>query len=214
MYRKPAVKKQKQHANDYTIYSKNTDISKFLKKKETYTISIDPAQNYYSIQIIRRDDSETEICTLSVTNLGKNKKDYHDPYFTNLIELLDEHEDWWEHINLVLVEECNIGEKTNIVCITIQHHTIAYFLTRCPNAIVACISSKVRLRALGCPTNLNRIGQKAWSVEEYQKILKKRGDDRSVRLFMSAKGKKDDMADTGMQEEAFRKLVNEIFLED
>jgi hypothetical protein len=188
--------------NDYITYSKNTDLSSLEKLDEVFVIGLDPSIRSYGVGIESWKKGEQPSCIMLFKFGAPRNKANCNSNLTNFNDILDGCEEWWPHINLVIVERQIPGKKTYPLYV----HTLSYFLLKCPNAIVLDVSPMLKGRVLEAPPHLNTTGLKKWSVEIGLCIVKERNDEFALEQLKS--GKLDDKTDVIAEIKAFMEYLS------
>jgi len=215
MYRQKIPKSQKPDGNDYTIYNPHT-LSLELRNERwgnfVRIVSIDPGSVNYALRVSLR---------------ARNKQFYFPPkteYMENLhfvpksasieevsagiIELLR-----FLKVALPTFLDCHIIIIERQLPINYRANrfsmaTLSFFLDHLADAkylpIIAEIHPKLKGKMLGCPKGTSENQLKRWSVEKAAELCWCRYDP-ALDIFMK-KGKRDDIADTITQAEAFSKI--------
>ena len=88
----------------------------------------------------------------------------------------------------------------------IAQHTLTFFMIQLKNLpqlpMIFEIDSKLKGKELDAPKTLNKNGLKEWAVQIATQLLKQRNDNKGLDILYSNR-KKDDLADTLCQIEAF-----------
>lgn len=135
----------------------------------------------------------------------KLKSYLHPDIFRNMIAELDKCE-FLKDLDTVLVEQqVSFGKKVNVKALKIGAHCFNYFLMRYSNIEVIEFPAYNKTKVLGAPKGLTKYQRKKWSVEEAKYILNLRKDEKNLADLSNAK-KKDDLADTLTQLQAFKVL--------
>lgn len=174
----------------YTIFSENKDMGSLLGMEEIKVVSIDPAIDNFGFRLEVR--TPTSLRTVFM------EKSVHEDCFLSLTRYLDSFD--MSEASIVLIES---QMTINYDMIRVSQHCITYFCLRYPSVIVVELSSKLKTNVLGAPKGMTKPQRKKWSVEEAERIYTKYGDTEGMRMLRSTVGKKDDVADTTTQSEAF-----------
>jgi hypothetical protein len=191
--------------NDYCVLSKNKDFERLKGLDEFFIVALDPAIKNFGMSIESRSwDGEASTVSLFKFGVRTERKNNKTKLFTDLTKTLDEYEEWWPHISLVIVEK---QMTKNPDATQIAYYATSYFLFNCPDAIVVEINPKLKTKVLGGPTGYAAV--KRWSVVKGKEILRERNDKFGLSQL---KGEKlDDMTDTLVESEAFIKYLKRIF---
>jgi len=150
------------------------------------------------------------------------KKCYLDPQtFINMNNVLDSYSEYWDKCSYFVIEQqMSFGKnKINTMALKLGQHCYSYFLFRYgtfkkPIEFPAYHKTKV----LGCSKiqnklkngkirykNINKPQRKKWAVKKAIEILTLRNDIETLDIISTHK-KKDDLADTLIQLQAFKFL--------
>lgn len=98
----------------------------------------------------------------------------------------------------------------NYKAVRLSQHVVSYLSLLLKDCllmpIIVELDSKVKSRYLGCPRGLNERQTKLWLIEKALQLLTWRNDAENAALIRDSK-KKDDLADTVCQAEAFFVLI-------
>ena len=151
------------------------------------------------------------IRNLDLTN-GCNKKAYLDPkVFINMIDVLDEYEEYWKYCSVFLIEQqMNFGKKKrNPMAQKLGQHCYSYFVFNYRDfKKVIDFPSYHKTQILGAPKKFGLItkeykngnkrdikdNRKKWSCRMVGEILQKRKDTTSLEIWSDTK-KQDDISD-------------------
>jgi hypothetical protein len=149
--------------------------------------------------------------------------------FHNMTNLLDNYSDYWDKCCCFVIEaQMNFGKmKSNPKALKLGHHCQSYFMFRYGRfKQVLEFPAYYKTQVLGCEKIKGKLGKngknrwvsidkpsrKKWSVVKATEILHKRGEEDTIDNIKT-KSKKDDLADTLIQLQAFKFLCfvsNEI----
>lgn len=214
-------KSQAPDKNEYTIHD-TTRISHEIRdelwwsENEIIIVSIDPGIKNFAIRIEKRpafyekNAQPSEIKTLFFNKCDisadfTDEKNNNDVY----VLLIDKLDAWIEQylplIHLVIIER---QLPVNYKAVRISQCVIDYFVIRLKRSnkypLIIELKPNVKSKELGAPKHLNDRGIKEWSVVEALSLLRIRGDQYAINCIENApKSKKDDLADTVTQIEAF-----------
>lgn len=154
-------------------------------------------------------------------NCVKGKK--MDPNtFHNMTDLLDRYSDYWDKCCCFVIEaQMNFGKmKNNPKALKLGHHCQSYFMFRYGRfKEVIEFPAYHKTQVLGCEKirgkqckngkykwkTIDKPARKKWSVVKATDILNKRGEEDTIKNIKT-KAKKDDLADTLTQLQAFKYL--------
>lgn len=153
---------------------------------------------------------------------GTNCKKYLDPeVYHNMVDLLDEHREYWDRCEAFVIEQqMSFGKKHNTMALKLGQHCYSYFVftygrfksvVEFPSYYKTQILGAAKIESL---TKKGKVTYKAidkplrkkWSVEKATAILAERGDFETMSELTSKK-KKDDLADVLCQLQAYKVLA-------
>jgi hypothetical protein len=149
--------------------------------------------------------------------------------FHNMTDLLDSYSDYWDKCCCFVIEaQMNFGKlKSNPKALKLGHHCQSYFMFRYGRfKQVVEFPAYYKTQVLGCQkikgnegkngkcrwVSIDKPSRKKWSIVKATEILEKRGEEETINNIKT-KSKKDDLADTLTQLQAFKFLYfvsNEI----
>lgn len=152
---------------------------------------------------------------------GTNLEKYFDTDICyNLFEMLDEYEDYWNTVSIVIVEkQMAFGKKINTMALKLGQSCQSYFMMNYGRELkVIEFPAYYKTLILGAPQEetktkngklkyktLGDRDRKKWSIQEVFNILTLRDDCETMAQIGSMK-KKDDVADVFVQLQAFKYL--------
>lgn len=146
---------------------------------------------------------------------------YLDPEtFHNMTDLLDSYSEYWDKcIAFVIEEQMSFRGKKNPMAVKLGQHCYSYFCFRYGrHKQIVEFPSYHKTQVLGAGKiagkknkkgnvrykAMDKPARKRWSIAKAKEMLDARGESQVV---LTAKGKKDDLADTWCQLQAFKFLV-------
>jgi hypothetical protein len=137
----------------------------------------------------------------------------------NMNDELDFYSDIWEKCDYVVIEQqMSFGKKINLIAIKIAQHCASYFIMKYPNINIIEFPSYHKTQVLGAEkevkktkrgnpkfVSMSKPKRKKWAVNTCKEILENKGDLVSLERINKSK-KKDDLADTYLQLQAFKYL--------
>lgn len=196
------MNKKKIYKSDYVVHSLKSDFKEYLTLP-TIIVSADPGVNGFAVLIVCRNRSNVEMCSMEVKSLSRKKKDSENDYkCSSLVSYLDTMEKWWESVSYVILEK-----QMKDTTLAVYYQALSYFIIKCPQAVIVTVSPKLKGRMLDAPKNLNNKGLKDWAIEKFEELCEERNDETSRITMENKKGRKHDMADCAVQEEAFYQLL-------
>lgn len=141
--------------------------------------------------------------------------------FHNMTDLLDSYSEYWDKCCCFVVEQqMQFGKKSNPKALKLGHHCQSYFIFRYGRfKQVVEFPAYHKTQVLGCKKikgkkckngkyrwkTIDKPSRKKWSIVKATEILEKRGEEDTINNIKS-KTKKDDLADTLTQLQAFKFL--------
>lgn len=172
-----------------------------------------------------------QVCMNGITILHKNsdltyncqKGKYLDPEtFYNMVDLLDKYSEYWDKCSFFVIEQqMSFGKnKRNTMALKLGQHCYSYFVIRYgrfKNVIEFPAYHKTQV--LGAEKikgkkykngnyrwkTIDKPARKKWSINKATEILSYRGEEHTIKNIKT-KPKKDDLADTLTQLQAFKYL--------
>lgn len=126
-----------------------------------------------------------------------------------MVKVLDEIKNYLDDCSTILIEQqMAFGRnKNNVKALKIAQHLYSYFIFNYSvYKEVIEFPSYNKTKILGAPKKLKKPERKKWAETMYSEILKLRGDTVSLESQNTRK-KKDDVADTCCQLQAFKYMV-------
>lgn len=222
-HQKTIPKSQKNSKSPYIIHDphisdhqkKNWSNCKFIR-----IISIDPGTKHLAIRIEKRIlvELETEkfnghnVITeyMKIFNLSPYTEDeFKVSRLLGAIYIaLDSLSSYFNQLHIVIIEKQMVHNPKMLKMATAIHMYFVCKLRDLPLLpLIISLDPKVKTRFLLAPSDIKgRYHQtKAWGIQKALKILKVRGDTNAIDMITNCKGvnKKDDLADTIIQSEAF-----------
>lgn len=214
MYRQKVPESEKLAPSPFRLFYPHSkyEPSKPLNMREYIQfISIDPAQKNCAISFERRY-ANGWIVILDMFKFAPTQEENYtedEVSFTventmnNIVNKLKEYEKHFKETHYVIIERQMVE---NYKSTRVMNYLVSYFVQKLKkfgnNAWIIEIDSKMKGRMLKSPSNINKRGLKAWSVEKAIELLKIRKDKNAIEIIESEK-KKDDLADVICQVEAF-----------
>lgn len=197
-------KSEKPDKGPFTLYN-NHETKNSVNRGFCQIVSIDPATKNYALRIERRYDyGRIDTVTMDRTSIADPIDSEICHIFDNLNNFLDRFLDHFRETDLIIIER-QLPE--NYKATRIAQHTISYFLLKLKDSpltpTIVEISPQLKGKILGAPKGIGKRELKKWAIEEADRLLRKRGDTYGLDLMKSIKGKKDDLADTLCQIEAY-----------
>lgn len=157
-----------------------------------------------------------------LTNNCVNGKTLDPETFHNMTDLLDSYGEYWDKCCYFVVEQqMQFGKKkSNPKALKLGHHCQSYFIFRYGRfKQVLEFPAYHKTQVLGCEKikgkkckngkyrwkTIDKPSRKKWSIVKATEILEKRGEEDTINNIKS-KAKKDDLADTLTQLQAFKFL--------
>lgn len=168
-------------------------------------------------------NGKTILHTNSDLTMNCNKDLYLDTeIFFNLTDLLDKYSSYFDKCSVFQIElQMSFGKRRNPMAVKLAQHTYSYFAIRYGRfgKTIVEFPAYYKTQILGCEKlagktykngktkwmAIDQRSRKKWSVEKATDILKNRGEETTIDNIKS-KTKKDDLADTITQLQAFKYL--------
>lgn len=125
----------------------------------------------------------------------------------NLTNYLDSFKEYWICCSTFIIEQqMGFGKKQNTMALKIGQHCFSYFLFQFAGfKQIIEFPSYNKTKILGAPKKQTKHARKMWSVDEALRILMER-DDMDMWNCITSKKKRDDVADTITQLQAWKYL--------
>jgi hypothetical protein len=213
---------------NFCFYIEEMDRSSFEKiknipKEKRYNEDGTPTENMKKILDIVCKNGKTILHKNS--NISKNcvnGKSLDPETFHNMTDLLDSYGNYWDKCSFFIVEQqMQFGKmKRNPKAMKLGHHCQSYFIFRYGRfKQVLEFPSYYKTQILGCKKikgkkckngkyrwkAVDKPARKKWSIMKATEILENRGEKDTINNIKS-KSKKDDLADTLTQLQAFKFL--------
>lgn len=148
------------------------------------------------------------------------KKKLDPQTFINMYDVLDEYKDYWDRCDDIVIEEqMSFGRKTNTMALKLGQHCYSYFVFHYHGTKnITVIPAYHKTQVFGAPkidhvSKTGRVTKKAmdkakrkkWSVEKAYEIFELRQDQNGIAQLDDSR-KKDDLADTLVQLQAYKYL--------
>jgi hypothetical protein len=147
------------------------------------------------------------------------KKKLDNKVLSNLNVELDFYSSTFENTDIVVIEQqMSFGKKINLIAIKIAQHCASYFLIKYPHIKVIEFPSYYKTQILGAEKDVSKTKKgnlkyvsmtkpkrKKWAIQICKEIFENKEDYESLERLNSSK-KKDDLADTFLQLQAFKYL--------
>ncbi len=217
MFTRQTSKSEKHKKLPYLIHDPHT-ISLNNRKWEKYRrfVSIDPGglrrtSRSFALRIEKRPmDPNGEIISevfdvVKFTHPDDEQLEQNSisQIYPRITSYLDRYKEYYLQSHVIIIEQ---QLHINYQSMRVMQHVISYFTILLANANlmpwIIEIDSKLKTRMLNSPPNLNDNGIKKWSIDMANTILILREDEKSIKIMKENK-KKDDLADSILQIEAF-----------
>lgn len=181
---------------------------------------IDRAHRYYKdgtatpefVQVLKQVCTTGKVLLLENIDLYTNcdKSKALDPLvFINLYRVLDKYkEDYWDKcFSFVIEEQMHFGAKQNHIASKLGQHCYSYFIFQYAHFKTTIeFPSYHKTRVLGAVKRMGKKERKSWAVNKAMEILADRNDETTMAAITSRK-KRDDVADTIVQLQAYKFLM-------
>jgi len=206
MFQRKTPKSQQIDKTMFTYHPVFTN-KELPKLPEKFTVvSIDPAITNFGFRIEQRNSNGiiTMIQYCRVNFTVKDETEGIAGIYARITDFLDKYQADYKKVDLILIER---QLPFNYKAVRVSQHVITYFIMLYKNIInqeatIVEVDAKLKTKALCAPKGLNDREIKMWAVEEATRLLNKRKDDASLKILTKER-KKDDLADTVCQIEAF-----------
>jgi hypothetical protein len=209
---KKTPKLQKEDTTPYTEYNIHSiDVNNRKWPSIIRIISIDPGVVNLCIRVEERSiDRRIKYVPKSYyyekTHMPKDEmclqSGNENTYYAKFLDILERNWDLFNTCHVLIMER---QLPINYKAVRISQHILTYFLIKMKNLpqlpMIFEINSTLKTKEHGIK-HLNAHGVKAWSIEYALNILNSRNDVDSLNIINKSK-KKDDLADTVTQIEAF-----------
>jgi len=167
-----------------------------------------------------------EICFSGVPVLSKNYdltegediKTINRTVYNNMYKVLDLHKDVWEKCSYFVIEkQMSWAKSHNTMALKLGQHCYSYFCMNYKDSAILEFPAYHKTQVLGAEKlktsrngvvkykSMDKPVRKKWAVEKAVEIVSSRGDTELLDLLSQSK-KKDDIADTVIQLQAFKVL--------
>lgn len=147
---------------------------------------------------------------------------YLDPEtFYNMNDLLDSYSEYWDKCSCFVIEQqMSFGKRRNPMALKLGQHCYSYFSIRYgrfksviefPSYHKTQVLGSEKIKGKKCKngkyrwTAIDKPARKKWSIKKATEILEERGEVKTINNIKT-KAKKDDLADTLTQLQAFKYL--------
>jgi hypothetical protein len=141
-------------------------------------------------------------------NCDKSSKKLDPLVFVNMYNVLSKYKSYWDKcMSFIIEQQMSFGNKHNHVASKLGQHCFSYFVfnyAQFKNTIE--FPSYYKTKVLGAGKNMAKRERKLWAVNKAMEILADRGDQATLDDITSRK-KRDDVADTIVQLQAYKFLV-------
>lgn len=214
---KKTPKSQKEDTTPYTYYnpnSRNLTIDPSIRGWGSIIriISIDPGTVNLCIRVEERSIDKNvkyipKPCLYEKIHMAKEDLELSEgnenKYYFKFLEIFNKYWELFKTCHVLIMER---QLPFNNKALRISQHILTYFLINMRDLpqlpMIFEINSTLKTKQLGIK-GLNSYGVKNWSIEYARKILISRNDQYSLDIINKKGSKKDDLADTVTQIEAF-----------
>lgn len=220
MYQKKTSQRETQEKTKYTIHAykgEHTHPLSFLfipscqPSQFIQVVSIDPATDNFAFRIEKRwiNGYIETVCSDKVKFNRLIREDGYMSMFSELVLFLDKFKTLYAETSLFIIER---QMAINFNATRVVHIIFGYYTTYIMGAtdnlsrVLIEIDPKVKGLMLGSPKGCDKPSLKKWGIDEATKLLNARKDFKGISNLNSYK-KRDDIADTVIQIEAFFKLI-------
>lgn len=141
--------------------------------------------------------------------------------YYNMIDLLDSYSEYWDKCSMFVIEQqMNFGKQRNTMAVKLGQHCYSYFAFRYgrfkkifefPSYHKTCVLGAEKTKGKQYKNGrykwktMDKPARKKWSIMKATEILTERGEKETINNIKTKK-KKDDLADTLTQLQAFKYL--------
>ncbi len=152
--------------------------------------------------------------------IGSDKRQYLDPkVLYNMIEVLDDYEEFWEQCDAFVIEkQMSFGKRHNTMALKLGQHCWSYFAIKYGKKTIEEFPAYHKTQVLGA-TKIEKVtktgkkrykaidkpARKKWCIARALIIIGERGDIETISQIQESR-KKDDLCDVICQLQAYKYL--------
>ena len=212
---------------NFAFYIEEIDVSKFesiknIPSTKRYNANGTPTEEFRNIlDIVSKNGNKVLLKKYDLTTKDVDKDKYFDFNLCyNMVDVLDEYEEYWGNVDIIIVErQMSFRKKINTMALKLGQHCESYFINKYGRDIkIIEFEAYHKTQILGAEKiltttktgkksykNMSDYARKKWAVEEAFSILSLRDDYETMSEIGSIK-KKDDLSDVIIQLQAFKYL--------
>lgn len=212
---------------NFAFYIEEIDVSKFesiknIPSTKRYNANGTPTEEFRNIlDRVSKNGNKVLLKKYDLTTKDVDKDKYFDFNLCyNMVDVLNEYEEYWENVDLILVErQMSFRKKINTMALKLGQHCESYFINKYGRDIkIIEFEAYHKTQILGAEKiltttktgrksykNMTDYARKKWAVEEAFSVLSIRDDYETMSEIGSIK-KKDDLSDVIIQLQAFKYL--------
>jgi len=212
---------------NFAFYIEEINLKEFeniknISSLKRYNANGTPTEEFRNIlDIVYKNGNKILLKKYDLTTKDVDKDKYFDFNLCyNMVEVLDEYEEYWENVDIIIVErQMSFRKKINTMALKLGQHCESYFINKYGRDIkIIEFEAYHKTQILGAEKiltttktgrktykNMGDYARKKWAVEEAFSILSLRDDYETMSEIGSIK-KKDDLSDVIIQLQAFKYL--------
>ena len=209
---------------NFAFYIEEIDLSKFeniknISSLKRYNINGTPTEEFRNIlDNVYKNGKNILLRNYDLTEKDVDKDKYFDFNLCyNMVDVLDEYEEYWENVDIIIVErQMSFRKKINTMALKLGQHCESYFINKYGRDIkVIEFEAYHKTQILGAEKilttsrksykNMSDYARKKWAIEEAFSVLSLRDDYETMSEIGNIK-KKDDLCDVIIQLQAFKYL--------
>ena len=209
---------------NFAFYIEEIDLSKFeniknISSLKRYNINGTTTEEFRNIlDNVYKNGKNILLRKYDLTEKDVDKDKYFDFNLCyNMVDVLDEYEEYWENVDIIIVErQMSFRKKINTMALKLGQHCESYFINKYGRDIkVIEFEAYHKTQILGAEKilttsrksykNMSDYARKKWAIEEAFSVLSLRDDYETMSEIGNIK-KKDDLCDVIIQLQAFKYL--------
>ena len=211
---------------NFSFYVEEVDLSKLKEcknrpKKERYEPCGTPTSEFQPILDQVCSTGKKILLENVDLTVGCDGTKYLDPkVLYNMIEILDEYEEYWQQCDVFVIEkQMSFGKRHNTMALKIGQHCWSYFSINHKEKKIIEFPAYHKTQVLGAAKvekvtktgkkrykAINKPARKKWCINQALLILEARGDDDTMSQIKTSR-KKDDLCDVICQLQGFKYLT-------
>lgn len=212
---------------NFAFYIEEIDLNKFesiknISSLKRYNINGTPTEDFRNIlDSVYKNGNKILLRKYDLSEKDVDKDKYFDFNLCyNMVDVLDEYEEYWENVDIIIVErQMSFRKKINTMALKLGQHCESYFINKYGRDIkIIEFEAYHKTQVLGAEKiltttktgrksykNMSDYARKKWAIEEAFSVLSLRDDSETMSEIGSIK-KKDDLSDVIIQLQAFKYL--------